>query len=159
MSMPTKAEQFNTQHLKKIPELRPGDTVKVYQKIKEGSSAGEKERIQVFEGIIIAQKHGKGISGTITIRKVVEGVGVERIFPIHSPSLDKIEVVKSSKVRRSKLYYLREVKGKKSKLKKKEFIAAIAQDLPAETGEPKVSEEPVAPVAPEAEAKSVEIAK
>ena len=65
-----------------MPDLRPGDTIKVHQKIKEG----DKERIQIFEGIIIAKKHGKGISATITVRKVVDGVGVERVFPIHSPS-------------------------------------------------------------------------
>lgn len=116
--------------LKKLPQIRPGDAVKVHQKIKEG----DKERIQIFEGIVIAKKHGVGISATITVRKVVEGVGVERIFPIHSPSLSKIEVVKSAKVRRSKLYYLRHAKGKKSKLKLKEFAVAVAE-------EPKPSEQ------------------
>jgi len=117
-------------NLKQLPNIHPGDSVRVHQKIKEGDpSAGSgqvKERIQVFEGIIIAAKHGKGISGTITVRKVVEGVGVERIFPIHSPSLSKIEVVGSGKVRRSKLYYLRHVKGKKSRLKKKDMAMAAA---------------------------------
>ena len=92
-----------------MPELRPGDTIKVHQKIKEG----DKERIQIFEGIIIAKKHGKGISATITVRKVVDGVGVERVFPIHSPSIEKIEVVRHGKVRRAKLYYLRTARAKK----------------------------------------------
>ena len=122
--MKTAAEQFNEMQLNKaLPPLRPGDTVKVHQKIKEGN----KERIQIFEGIIIAKKHGDGILATITVRKVVDGVGVERIFPIHSPALAKIEVVKSGKVRRSKLYYLRTAKGKKTRLKKRDFAAAIAE--------------------------------
>src|SRR5207249_3711903 len=98
-----------TSQLKEMPQIKPGDTVRVHQKIKEG----DKERIQIFEGIVLARKHGKGISSTITVRKVIDGVGVERIFPIHSPSIGKIEVVKSGKVRRSKLYYLRYTKGKK----------------------------------------------
>ena len=122
--MTTLLEKFNKEQEKKMPELRPGDTIKVHQKIKEG----DKERIQIFEGIIIGKKHGKGISATITVRKVVDGVGVERVFPIHSPSLDKIEVVRHGKVRRSKLYYLRTAKGKKARLKKKDFAAAIAPE-------------------------------
>jgi large subunit ribosomal protein L19 len=131
--MPTLLEKFNKDQEKKLPDLRPGDTIKVHQKIKEG----EKERIQIFEGIIIAKKHGVGISATITVRKVVDGIGVERIFPMNSPSLDKIEIVRRGKVRRSKLYYLRTAKGKKAKLKRKDFAAAIA-DEPAEVA---VSEE------------------
>jgi len=107
-----------------MPGLKPGDTVKVHQKIKEG----DKERIQIFEGIILAKKHGKGIPATITVRKVVDGVGVERIFPIHSPSLSKIEVIRHGKTRRSKLYYLRTAKGKKARLKNKEFAQAIAEE-------------------------------
>ncbi|MCX6724108.1 MAG: 50S ribosomal protein L19 [Candidatus Staskawiczbacteria bacterium] len=130
--MITLLEKFNKEQEKKNPELRPGDTIKVHQKIKEG----EKDRIQIFEGIIIAKKHGEGIPATITVRKVVDGIGVERVFPIHSPSIDKIEVVRHGKVRRSKLYYLRTAKGKKSRLKKKDFAVAIAP------------EEPVAEVAP-----------
>ena len=97
-------------------EIGPGYTVKVYQKIKEG----DKEKIQVFEGLVIAKKHGKGISSTITVRKTISGVGVERIFPVHSPNIEKIEVVKQEKVRRAKLYYLREAKGKRARLKRKE---------------------------------------
>lgn len=122
--MTTLLEKFNKDQEKKLPELNPGDTIKVHQKIKEG----EKERIQIFEGIIIAKKHGKGISATITARKVIDGVGVERVFPIHSPSIDKIEVVRHGKVRRAKLYYLRTAKGKKAKLKRKDFSAAIAPE-------------------------------
>lgn len=132
--MTTKTEAFNKLQLKTdLSNIRPGDTVKVHQKIKEK----DKERVQIFEGIVIACKHGRGISATITVRKVVEGIGVERIFPIHSPSLSKIEVAKSGKVRRAKLYYLRTAKGKKAKLKKKDLVAAIvdkeppAQEIPA----------------------------
>ena len=133
--MTTLTEKFNQMQLKKdLPDIQPGDTIKVHQKIKEsfGSAKdkGDKERIQIFEGIVIARKHGKGISSTITVRKVVDGVGVERIFPIHSPSLGKIEVVKSAKVRRAKLYYLKRMKGKKARLKSKEFAPAIVQKEP-----------------------------
>lgn len=128
--MSTLLEKFNKEQEKKLPDLKPGDTIKVHQKIKEG----EKERIQIFEGIIIAKKHGKGISGTITVRKVVDGVGVERVFPIHSPSVEKFEIIRHGKVRRAKLYYLRTAKGKKAKLKKKDFAVAIA-DQPAEAQE------------------------
>ena len=122
--MITLLEKFNKEQMKDIPDLKPGDTIKVHQKIKEG----DKERIQIFEGIIIAKKHGSGIPGTITVRKIVDGIGVERVFPIHSPSLGKIEIVRHGKVRRSKLYYLRTAKGKKAKLKKKDFAAAIADE-------------------------------
>jgi len=124
--MTTLLEKFNKEQEKKMPELRPGDAIKVHQKIKEG----EKERIQIFEGIIIGKKHGKGIPATITVRKVVDTIGVERIFPIHSPSIDKIEVIRHGKVRRSKLYYLRTAKGKKSKLKRKDLASAIAPEQP-----------------------------
>ena len=120
--MTTLLEKFNKEQERKIPDLRPGDTIKVHQKIKEG----DKERIQIFEGIIIAKKHGKGISATITVRKVVDSVGVERVFPIHSPSVEKFEIIRSAKARRSKLYYLRTAKGKKAKLKKRDFAVEIA---------------------------------
>lgn len=103
------------QNLKQdLPEIKPGDTVKVYQILKEKNN---KERTQIFEGQVLAVKHGKGISGTITVRKVVSGIGVEKIFPIHSPTLSKIEVTKRTKTRRAKLYYLREAKGRKARLK------------------------------------------
>jgi len=128
--MTTLLEKFNKEQEKKLPDLKPGDTIKVHQKIKEG----DKERIQVFEGIVTAHKHGTGISGTITVRKVVDGVGVERVFPIHSPSIDKIEVLRHAKVRRAKLYYLKTAKGKNAKLKRKDLAAAVAE-VPAE--EPK----------------------
>ncbi len=100
-----------------LPDIKPGDTVRVHQKIKEKN----KERIQVFEGVVIARKHGKGISSTITVRRISSNVSVERIFPIHSPLIDKIEVIRRGKVRRAKLYYLRERVGKKARLKRKEI--------------------------------------
>jgi len=125
--MSKKIDSFNQAQLKKdLPDIRPGDTIRVYQKMKEG----EKERIQVFEGLVIAKKHGKGISTNITVRKVLSGIGVERIFPIHSPSIEKIEVIRRGKVKKAKLYYLRTAKGKKSKIKREEFAQAIAK--PAE---------------------------
>ena len=98
-----------------LPEIRPGDTIKVHQKIKEK----DKERIQIFEGQVLAKKHGKEIGGTITVRKVIGGVGVERIFPIHSPTIEKIEVVKKGKARRAKLYYLRGATGERAKIKER----------------------------------------
>ncbi len=109
---------------KKIPDIKPGDTVKVYQKVKEeAKKKGQeaKEKIQTFEGIVIAKKHGKEIGATITVRKVISGVGVERIFPLHLPSIDKIEVLRRSKTRRAKLYFLRTAKGKRARLKKVEL--------------------------------------
>ena len=122
--MSAKVETIIQPQLKKdLPEIKPGDTVRVYQKIKEK----DKERIQVFEGEVLAKKHGGGIEGTITVRKVVSGVGVERIFPIHSPSIEKIEPIRRGKARRAKLYYLRGAKGKKAKLKRKEIIKTNPQ--------------------------------
>ena len=97
-----------------MPVINIGDTVRVHVKIKEG----DRERIQVFEGTVIARKHG-GISETFTVRRVSYGVGVERVFPIHSPNVDKVEVVKEGRVRRAKLYYLRDRVGKAAKVKSK----------------------------------------
>ena len=96
----------------KIPDLKVGDTVRVHQRIKEGN----RERIQVFEGTVIAKKHG-GVSETVTVRRVSYGVGVERTFPVNSPVIDKVEVVRKGKVRRAKLYYLRDRVGKAAKVK------------------------------------------
>ena len=100
---------------KDIPDFRPGDTVKVHVKVKEGS----RERIQVFEGTVIAKKHG-GIEETITVRRLSYGVGVEKVFPVHSPYIAKIEVERSAHVRRAKLYYLRDLRGKKARLREKQ---------------------------------------
>lgn len=95
-----------------LPQVDVGNTVKVHVRIKEG----ERSRVQVFEGTVIAKKHG-GISETFTVRRVAHGVGVERVFPIHSPSIDKVEVVRKGRVRRGKLYYLRSRVGKAAKVK------------------------------------------
>ena len=97
-----------------IPELTIGDTIKVHVKIKEG----DKERLQVFEGVLIARKNS-GLGETITVRKMSFGQGVERIFPIHAPVIDHIDVVRSGRVRRSKLYYLRGLRGKAARLKER----------------------------------------
>ena len=123
--MITKLETVANMTMKQaVPDVHPGDVIRVHQKIKEGG----KERIQVFEGVVLAKKHGKGITSTITVRKVTQGVGVERIFPLHSPLLEKIEVVRRSKVRRAKLYYLREAKGRKARLKAKEFNLEVPEE-------------------------------
>lgn len=95
-----------------VPAFEVGDTVKVHVRIKEG----QKYRIQVFEGTVIAKRHG-GIQETFTVRRVAHGCGIERVFPVHSPVVDKIEVVRHGKVRRSKLYYLRDRVGKAAKVK------------------------------------------
>lgn len=135
--MPTKIEAFNKTQLKSsLPDIRPGDTVRIHQKIKEG----DKERSQAFEGLVIARKHGKGIEATITVRKVVSGIGVEKIFPVHSPIIEKIDLIKRGKTRRAKLYYLRTAKGKRARLKKKDFAKVIANEPPVE--EPQAEETP-----------------
>ncbi|SEL44999.1 large subunit ribosomal protein L19 [Ruminococcus sp. YRD2003] len=95
-----------------VPAFNIGDTIKVHVRIKEG----DKSRIQVFEGTVIAKKHG-GISETFTVRRVAHGCGIERVFPLHSPVVDKVEIVRSGKVRRAKLYYLRDRVGKAAKVK------------------------------------------
>lgn len=133
---------------KDVPDIRPGDTVRVYQKVKEG----KQERTQMFEGQVLARKHGKGISSTITVRKVISGIGVEKIFPLHSPTIEKIEIVKRGKVRRAKLYYLREAKGKKARLKRVELKEA-APEPKKETEEPKEVKEPEKPKEVEEEKK------
>ena len=105
---------LNEKQLKEVPAVEVGDTVRVHVKVKEGA----RERIQVFEGTVIAKKHG-GIEETITVRRISYGVGVEKVFPVHSPSIDHIEVVRNGKVRRAKLYYLRGRVGKGAKVKEK----------------------------------------
>jgi large subunit ribosomal protein L19 len=95
-----------------IPEFRTGDTVKVHIKIREG----EKDRIQVFQGVVIAKRKG-GLRSSFTVRKISYGVGVEKVFPLHSPVIDRIEIVQLGKVRQSRLYYLRNLKGKAARIK------------------------------------------
>jgi large subunit ribosomal protein L19 len=100
---------------KEVAEFRPGDTIRVHVKIKEG----DKERLQVFEGTVIA-RNNSGLGETVTVRKVSFGQGVERIFPVHAPVIDHIDMVRTGRVRRAKLYYLRELKGKAARLKERE---------------------------------------
>lgn len=97
-----------------IPDFKAGDTIKVHARIKEG----EKERVQVFQGFVIRKRKGS-TGATFTVRKISYGVGVERIFPLHSPTIDKIEIVSRGKVRRGRLYYMRKLKGKAARIKEK----------------------------------------
>lgn len=107
-------QDFGAQYCKEeVPELKPGYLVKVHSKIKEGN----KERVQVFQGTVIKTNSGYGVDDTFTVRKISEGIGVERVYPIHSPNILKIEVLRAHKVRRAKLNYLRELSGKALRLK------------------------------------------
>ena len=101
-----------------IPQFRAGDTVKVHVKISEG----EKDRIQTFQGIVIG-RHNNGLKSSFTVRKVSSGIGVERVFPLHSPVIDKIEMIQPGKVRRSRLYYLRNLRGKAARVKSRSTYA------------------------------------
>ena len=111
-----------TQIKENIPAFQPGDTLRVHVRIKEGN----KERLQAFEGICIARKHG-GVRETVTVRKVSFGVGVERIFPLHATVIDHIDVIRRGKVRRAKLYYLRDLRGKAARIKEKDTRNKTAQ--------------------------------
>ena len=108
----------NTQIKENIPAFQPGDTLRVHVRLKEGN----KERLQAFEGICIARKHG-GVRETVTVRKVSFGVGVERIFPLHATVIDHIDVLRRGKVRRAKLYYLRDLRGKAARIKERDTRA------------------------------------
>jgi large subunit ribosomal protein L19 len=115
-----------------LPEMRAGDTVRVHTKIKEG----DKERIQVFEGVVMAYRRGTPGSSMFTVRKVSYGVGVERMFPVHSPRIDKIEVVSHGGVRRARLYYLRGLQGKAARLQQEENYAEAPAAAPAAPAAP-----------------------
>jgi len=104
---------------KNIPPFKPGDTVKVHVKIVEG----DKSRIQAFQGVVIVRQNG-GIRESFTVRKISNGVGVERSFPLHSPTVEQIEVITRGQVRRAKLYYLRKLRGKAARIKEKKYVAA-----------------------------------
>jgi len=120
-----KIKIFDKNNLKtNMPELKSGMKVRVWQKIKEA----DKERLQAFEGVVIAIKHGRGKIGTFTVRKISSGIGVERIFPLHASTIEKIEVLSQAKVRRAKLYYLRGRIGKKAKMKQVELAEVIAPE-------------------------------
>lgn len=155
-----KINEFTKTQRREVPEIQPGQTVKVHQKIKEG----DKERIQVFEGLVIAQHAGRGQSATFTVRKVSDGVGVERIFPLHSPAIDKIEVTKTSKVRRAKLYYIRkrDIRVKEDTDQHGKYLkraAAIDQKRKVEHEKKKVEDERRAAIKKEREAKAAVKAK
>jgi len=121
-----------TQLRNNLPEFQPGDTVRVHVRIKESET---KERLQAFEGVVIARKHG-GVRETITVRKVRFGVGVERIFPLHATIVDHIDVVKKGHVRRAKLYYLRELRGKAARIRERDTRQGeTAQAAAAASGE------------------------
>ena len=111
-------ETVEKPHLTVKPDMRSGDTVRVHVKVREG----EKERIQVFEGMVIGMHRG-GVRATFTVRKVSFGQGVERIFPLHSPIVDKVEIIRSAKVRRAKLYFLRGLRGKAARMKEQKRTA------------------------------------
>lgn len=112
-------QEVTKEQLKNIPEIKAGMHVRVHEKVKEK----DRERIQVFEGIVLARKHGKGINATFTVRKIVDGIGVEKTWPLHSPLIEKIEIIKAPKTRRAKLYYLRNLSVKKTKKKLKKVAA------------------------------------
>ena len=124
-----KISSVNIEERKKLA-LQAGDTVRVHQKITEG----DKSRIQIFEGLLISRKHGNEAGGTFTVRKVIDGVGVERIFPFYSPNVDKIEVVRKSKTRRAKLYNVREKAAKEIRRKMKNIIndKEVVEEAPVE---------------------------
>ncbi len=121
---------------KKVPTIEPGLTVRVHQRIKEG----EKERIQIFEGLVIQVNSGHGADKTFTVRKIIGGIGVEKIFTLYSTNIEKIEVKKRSKVRRAKLYYMRERSGKSARLKESFVSEKEMEDSIEELAEQKVEE-------------------
>jgi large subunit ribosomal protein L19 len=125
--------------LRDVPEFRPGDTVKVHVRVVEGN----RERIQVFQGVVI-RRQGGGLRETFTVRKISFGVGVERTFPVHSPSIGRLEVVQKGRVRRAKLYYLRELRGKRARIRERrepQGASASAQVADADA-EPEPEQEP-----------------
>lgn len=140
---------------KNVPDLRTGDTVKVHLIVKEGA----KERVQIFEGLVIATKHGQSLDGTFTVRKESYGVGVERIFPLHSPRIVKIERIKQSKVRRAKLYFMRDLRGKNARLKELNRDYKIWEEKDAEEELAKIEAEKAAVAEAAASKKAAEEAE
>src|SRR5438045_7735691 len=125
-----KTDLVEQSFLRKIPEFRPGDNVKVHARVVEAG----RERIQVFQGVVI-RRQGGGLRETFTARKISFGVGVERTFPVHSPSVAKIEIVQRGRVRRAKLYYLRELRGKKARIRERRVTPAeVAAETAAAAG-------------------------
>jgi len=132
----------NVEARKKL-DLRAGDTVKVWQKIQEGG----KTRLQSFEGLVLARKHGSEAGATFTVRKVMDGVGVEKIFPLYSPNIDKVEVLRRSKVRRAKLYYVREKAAKEIRHNMRKLMAVkeVVEEAPVAEVKEEVATEEAAP--------------
>ncbi|MBI2065320.1 MAG: 50S ribosomal protein L19 [Candidatus Yanofskybacteria bacterium] len=128
-----KLSLFNSKHVpeSKLKDLQVGWTVKVFQKIKEG----EKTRTQAFEGTVIAKKHGNETGGTVTVRKVSDGIGVEKIFPVYLPSIEKVQIIKKSRIRRAKLYYLRDKTSREIRKKMKQAVQGGANLAPKGQGE------------------------
>ena len=134
---PVIAKLHEAQLRKDLPEFRPGDTIRVNVRLKEGEGEKEKERLQAFEGVVISKK-GRGSSATFTVRRVSFGVGIERIFPLHSPTISSIDVVNKGKVRRARLYYLRDLRGKAARIKRagrEEATAVAAAAASSSTGD------------------------
>ena len=127
---PIIAKLHEAQLRKDLPEFRPGDTVKVNVRLKEGEGEKVKERLQPFEGVVIS-KRGHLAGATFTVRRVSFGIGVERIFPIHSPMISSIELVRAGRVRRARLYYLRELKGKAARIKRADLPGTETTPEPA----------------------------
>ncbi len=141
---------------KNIPDLKAGDRVRVHQKIKEGG----KERIQIFEGLVIKTQGGRGISGSFTVRRISLGVGIEKTYPLHLPSIVKIEKVKSAKVRRAKLFYVRNLVGKKARrLKGEKDSAEVWEDVVEEEVTKDPEQEKIEKEADEAEVKEKDSAE
>ena len=127
-----KLDVFNKANMRAtVSDVRPGDTVRLFQRFKEG----DKMRTQSFEGIVIARKHGTGLQATITVRKVSGGIGIEKIVPLHSASVEKIEVVRHARVRRAKLYYIRDKAAKEVRRKMKSMFAGKLEPVEEEKGE------------------------
>jgi len=126
---PIIAKAQESQLRKDLPPFRPGDTIRVHVRLKEGE--GEKERIQSFEGVVMSRR-GELLGESFTVRRVSFGIGVERIFPVHSPMISSIEVVRQGRVRRAKLNYLRNLKGKAARIKRAEKVEAVAAGKSAE---------------------------
>ena len=145
-------DKFASEQLREgIPDFRPGDTVKVHVRIVEG----EKRRIQIFQGVVI-RKRGRGRGATFTVRKISYGVGVERIFPLHSPGIDHIEIVQRGRVRRARLYYLRKLRGKKARIPVRRVSVSAPERIVADDKAPEALDESgeVAGDAPEDSKKS-----
>src|SRR6185295_453232 len=122
---------------KKFPRFRAGQTVKVHQRIKEG----DKERIQIFQGLVIETTGGTSICGSITVRKIVDGIGVEKVFPLHLPSIEKIELVKEGKVRQARIFFMRDRQGKSARLQERFFSDAELKAMaPHEATEAEIEE-------------------